>query len=62
MTFLSFPFEGPASAQHTTVSDSHTRSSIHQDMRDSNPPVQPDIITYSTLVKVHCRFGVCAPA
>lgn len=32
-----------------------TAQLIHgrQDMRDSDPPVQPDIITYSTIVKAH---------
>ncbi|CAK9033739.1 unnamed protein product [Durusdinium trenchii] len=35
----------------------HDVPQLLADMRDSNPPVQPDIITYSTLVKGCCIAG-----
>lgn len=35
----------------------HEVPQLLEDMRDSNPPVQPDIVTYSTIVKGYCMAG-----
>mmetsp|Transcript_58723 Transcript_58723/g.109970 ORF Transcript_58723/g.109970 Transcript_58723/m.109970 type:complete len:850 (-) Transcript_58723:43-2592(-) len=35
----------------------HEVPQLLEDMRDSDPPVQPDIVTYSTIVKGYCMAG-----